>query len=68
MLLQAAVAGGVIRCAVLLAAPHHAAPGAAEGASRARVVVAASDRAGVVVGGPGVPVAGAVGERVEGGA
>ena len=65
VLLQGAVAGGVIRDSVLPAAPHDAAPGAAEGAHRAGVVVAAGDRAGVVVRGPGVPVAGAVGERAE---
>ena len=50
---------------VLPALPHDPTPGAAEGADRALVVVAAGDRAGVVVGSPGVPVAGAVGERAE---
>ena len=65
MLLQGAVAGGVVGDAVLPAAPEDAAPGASEGADRAGVVVAAGDRAGVVVGRPGVPVAGGVGERAE---
>ena len=65
VLLQGAVAGGVVRGAVLPAAPYDAAPGAAEGADGAGVVVAAADRAGVVVGGPGVVVAAAVGERDE---
>jgi len=58
VLLEGAMAGRVIRGAVLPTAPEHAAPGAAQSADRARVVVAAGDRAGVVVGGPGVPVAG----------
>ena len=59
------VVGGVIRGDVLPAAPDAAGPAPAEGADGARMVVPAGERAGVVVGGPGVPVAGAVGERVE---
>src|SRR5579884_1830399 len=65
VLLQGAMAGRVVGDAVLPAAPHDSAPGAAEGAGGARVVVSAGDRAGVVVGGPGVPVAGRVGQRAE---
>ena len=65
MLLQAAVAGGVVGRVVLPAAPAHAAPGTAECADDARVVVAAGAGGGVAVGGPGVPVAGAVGQCVE---
>ena len=65
VLLQAAVAGWVVGRAVLPAAPDDAAPGASERADRALVVVAARSRAGVVVSRPGVPVAGAVSERVE---
>jgi DNA-binding CsgD family transcriptional regulator len=49
----------------LPAAPHHAAQGAAEVAGRAWVVLAASDRSDVVVGGPRVPATGAVGENAE---
>ena len=43
VLLQGAVAGGVVGDAVLPAAPEYAAPGAAEDADRVRVVVAAGD-------------------------
>ena len=59
VLLQGAVAGWVIRGAVLPAAPYDAAPGASEGADRAGVVVAAAAGGGVEVLGPGVVVAGA---------
>jgi hypothetical protein len=65
VLLQAAVAGGVVGRAVLPAAPDDGAPGASERADRPLVVVAARSRAGVVVSRPGVPVAGALSERVE---
>src|ERR1700761_2020566 len=54
--------GGVGGDAVLPAAPDHAAPGAAEAADRARVVVAAGSGRGVAVLGPGVPVTSRVGE------
>src|SRR4051812_14081334 len=61
VVLEAAVAGGVVGDAVLPAAPEHAAPSAPEGADGARVVVSARERGGVAVGGPRVPVAGAGG-------
>ncbi len=51
--------------AVLSAAPHHAAPGAAERADRALVIVSFGDRSGVNRLRPGVPVAGALSERAE---
>ena len=66
--LQRAVAGGVIRDAVLPALPHDPAPGAPEGAQRAGVIVPAGAGCGVEILRPGVPVAGAVGERAERGA
>jgi len=59
------VAGGVVWGAVLPAFPHVAGPGAADGAQRAGVVVAAGAGLGVEVLRPGVPVAGAVSQRVE---
>src|SRR5207248_8846995 len=65
VLLQGAVAGGVVGGAVLPAAPDDAAPGASEGAQRAGVVVAAGARGGVAVLCPGVPVAGTVREGAE---
>ena len=65
MLLQATVTIRVIWDAVLPTAPHDPTPGAAEGTDRALMVVAFGDRAGVVVGSPGVPVAGAIGQRAE---
>jgi hypothetical protein len=65
VLLQGAVACGVVGGAVLPAAPDDAAPGAPEGAQRARVVVAAGARGGVAILCPWVPVAGAVREGAE---
>src|SRR5450755_2223338 len=65
VLLQGAVAGRVIRHAVLPAAPEDSAPGPAEGADRAGVVVPAAAGGGVEVLGPGVVVAGAVRERAD---
>ena len=65
VVLQGAVAGGVVWGVVLPALPHDAAPGAADGADRAWVVVAAGAGGGVAVGRPGVPVAGAVRQRAE---
>jgi hypothetical protein len=65
VLLVGAVAGGVIGDAVLPAAPQDATPGASEGADRAWVVVAAGFGVGVAILGPGMPMAGAVGERAE---
>ena len=59
------MAGWVVGGAVLPAAPDDAAPGAAEGAERAGVVVAAGAGGGVEVLRPGVPVAGAVGQGAE---
>jgi hypothetical protein len=55
----------VVGAAVLPAAPQDARPGAAEDADRVGVVAAAVAGASVDVAGPGVPVAGAVGERGE---
>jgi hypothetical protein len=63
--LQGAVAGRVVRGPVLPAAPHDPTPGAADGAQRAGVVVAAGAGGGVQILRPGVPVAGAVGQRAE---
>src|SRR5664279_4997008 len=55
------MAGRVVRGAVLPTPPHDAAPGAADGAQRARVVVAAGAGGGVAVLRPRVPVTGTVG-------
>jgi hypothetical protein len=65
VLLQGAVPGRVIGRPVLPAAPDDAAPGASERANRALVVVAACSRSGVVISRPGMPVPGAVSERVK---
>ena len=65
VLLQAAVAGWVVWGAVLPAAPHDPAPGAADGAQSAGVVVAAGASGDVAVGGPRVPVPGGVREPAE---
>src|SRR5215218_3887062 len=62
---EVAVAGGVVGGVVLPAAPEHACPGAAEDAGGVGVVAAAGGGAVVGVVGPGVPVAGAVGEYAE---
>src|SRR2546423_1124235 len=59
---KSAVAGAVVGDAVLPAAPQDAGPRAAEGADRAWVVLAAGAGGGVAVLGPGVPVAGGVGQ------
>ena len=55
----------VVWGAVLPAFPHDAGLGAADGAQRAGVVVTAGAGLGVEVLRPGVPVAGAVSQRVE---
>ena len=65
VLLQRAVARGVIRGALLPALPPDPAPRAPEGPQRAGVVVPAGESCGVDVWGPGVPVAGAVGQCGE---
>src|SRR5215210_1522611 len=62
---EVAVAGGVIGDAVLPAAPEDAGPGASEDAGGVWVVAAAGGRAVVGVVGPGMPVAGAVGEHAD---
>jgi hypothetical protein len=67
VLLQAGVLAGVVGNAVLPAAPEHAGPGASEGADGSGVVVPAASRGGVFVLGPGVVVAGRVGEGAGGG-
>ena len=58
--------GGVVGGVVVPDAPDDAAPGAAEDADRVGVGGAAGAGAGVDVGGPGVVVAAAVGERGDG--
>ena len=63
--LQYAVTRGVVRGVVAPALPHDTAPGASEGADRARVLVAALAGLGVEVLGPGVPVAAAVRQAAE---
>src|SRR5437868_4537158 len=63
--LQGAVSSGVVWGVVAPALPHDAAPGAAEGADRAGVFVAALAGLGVEVLGPGVPVAAAVRQPAE---
>ena len=65
VLLEAVVPGRVVGDAVLPTAPDDAAPGAAEGAGRARVIVAAGPGGRVVVLCPGVPLAGAIRQRAE---
>jgi integrase len=55
----------IIRGALLPALPHDPAPRAPEGPQRAGVVVPAGESCGVDVLGPGVPVAGAVGQCGE---
>ena len=65
MALQRAVAGRVIRDAVLPTAPHDPAPATAEGADRAGVVVPAGEGGGVQVLRPRVMVAAGVRERDE---
>ena len=65
MALQRAVAGRVIRDAVLPTAPHDSAPATAEGADRAGVVVPAGAGGGVQVLRPRVMVAAGVRERDE---
>jgi hypothetical protein len=62
VLLEASVEGGVVGDAVLPAAPQDSAPGASDGTDCARVVLTAGPAGGVFVLGPGVPVAGRVGE------
>ena len=62
VLLEGVVARGVVGDAVLPAAPDDAGPGASDGSDRAWVVVSAAASGGVSVLGPGVPVAGCVGE------
>ena len=62
VLLQSGVSLGVIRGAVLPAAPQDPCPRAAEGAQSAAMVVAALTGVGVAVSGPGVPPAGVVRE------
>src|ERR687892_660638 len=63
---ERSVAGGVVGGSVVPAAPEDAQPGGAEGADGALVVVVAGVGVGVDLGGPGVPVAGAVGEGADG--
>ena len=65
MALQRAVAGRVIRDAVLPTAPHDPAPATADGADRAGVVVPAGEGGGVQVLRPRVMVAAGVRERDE---
>ena len=63
--LQRAVPRRVVWGVVAPALPHHPAPGASEGADRARVFVAALAGLGVEVLGPGMPVAAAVRQPAE---
>ena len=59
---QGAVAGGVVGDVVLPAAPDDGGPGTGKDANGVRVAHAAGAGSGVDVGGPGVGVAGVVGE------
>ena len=63
---EGSVLVGVVAGVVVPAAPEDAQPGGAEGADGALVVVAAVAGVGVDLVRPGVPVAGAVGEGVDG--
>src|SRR5215217_4358629 len=65
---EVAVACGVVGLVVLPAAPEYAGPGSAEDAGGVWVLAAAGGGALVGVVGPGVPVAGAVGENAHVGA
>src|SRR5215217_3910467 len=62
---EVAVACGVVGLVVLPAAPEYAGPGSAEDAGGVWVLAAAGGGALVGVVGPGVPVAGAVGEHAD---
>ena len=68
VLLQSSVLGGLICGVVLPAAPDDGTPRTAQGTQRTGVIVTTSTRSGVVVLGPGMPVAGAVGQSAERGA
>src|SRR5919198_3240539 len=60
--LRAAMGGGIIRGAVLPAAPEHAHPGAGKDADRVRVIAAARAGAAVDISPPGRAVPRVVGE------